>query len=152
MSTSLSVPHFPQQADGYCLPACAQMVLAYWGINRNQYRLGRQLRTIPGAGTPGSRLLRLASRNLDVDYKTGTLDDLRAALAQGVPAIVLVNTKHFAHWTLETLHAVVVIGMDDVNVIINDPGMDQGSTLVTLGDFHLAWDDMANLYGVIQKK
>ncbi|MCB0088080.1 MAG: C39 family peptidase [Caldilineaceae bacterium] len=35
MSSSLSVPHFPQQADGYCLPACVQMVMAYWGIDRS---------------------------------------------------------------------------------------------------------------------
>lgn len=128
------------------------MVLAYWGINRNQNRLARQLRTVRGAGTPGSHLLRLASRNLDVYYRSGDLDDLRAALAQGVPPIVLVNTKEFEHWTVETLHAVVVIGMDDANVVINDPGMDQGSTLVTVGDFYLAWDEMGNLYGLIQKK
>lgn len=95
MSTSLLVPHYPQQADGYCLPACAQMVLAYWGVNRSQNRLARQLNTIRGAGTPGSRLLNLASRSLDVQYDSGTLDDLRAAIAQGVPSIVLVIRRIF---------------------------------------------------------
>jgi len=28
----LQVPHRLQLSDGYCLPACVQMVLAYWGI------------------------------------------------------------------------------------------------------------------------
>jgi hypothetical protein len=34
---------------------------------------------------------------------------------------------------------------------MNDPGMNQGQNLVTLDDFILAWDEMANLYGLIRK-
>ncbi|MBV7326837.1 hypothetical protein KFU94_00970 [Chloroflexi bacterium TSY] len=45
-----------------------------------------------------------------------------------------------------------MIEMDDVDVVINDPGMDQGSTIMSIGDFFLAWDEMANLYGLIRKK
>ena len=152
MSSNLLVPHHPQQADGYCLPACVQMVLAFCGINRRQSRLARQLQTIPGAGTPGSRLRRLASRTLDISYGSGTLDDLRAALAQGIPPITLVNTRHFNYWSVEAAHAVVVISMDETTVVINDPGIEQGSTVVSIGDFYLAWDDMANLYGLVRKK
>ena len=151
MLTSLSVPHYPQLADGFCLPACVQMVLSYWGISRNQNRLARQLQTIPGAGAPGSRLRQLASRNLCIRYSSGALDDLRAALAQDIPAITLVNTKHFKHWQIETAHAVAVTFMDEQSVLINDPGMSQGLTSVGLDDFFLAWDEMANLYGLIRK-
>jgi hypothetical protein len=106
---------------------------------------------IPGAGTPGSRLLELASRRLEVRYSGGTLDDLRAALAHAIPPIALVNTKHFKHWQLETAHAVVVTAIDDHNVHINDPGMSRGQTLVGLEEFVLAWDEMANLYGLIRR-
>ncbi|MBE7469862.1 MAG: hypothetical protein DPW09_20670 [Anaerolineae bacterium] len=42
MSNSLPIPHRPQLADGYCLPACVQMVLAYWGIERDQAELAVQ--------------------------------------------------------------------------------------------------------------
>jgi hypothetical protein len=93
----------------------------------------------------------LASRNLDIHYGAGTLDDLRAAIAQAIPPITLVNTKHFPHWQLETAHAVVVVAIDDKQVMINDADMMQGQTLVTLDDFLLAWDEMANLYGLIRK-
>ena len=31
-SNFLNVPHYPQTDDGYCLPACVQMVLAYLGL------------------------------------------------------------------------------------------------------------------------
>jgi ABC-type bacteriocin/lantibiotic exporter with double-glycine peptidase domain len=127
------------------------MVLAYWGIRRSQNTLARQLQTIPGAGTPGSRLHNLASHNLDIYYSDGTLDALRTAIAQAVPPIALMNTKHFPHWQLETAHAIVVVAMDDNRVVMNDPGMNQGGTVVSLDDFLLAWDDMANLYGLIRK-
>ena len=127
------------------------MVLSFWGINRNQRQLARQLQMIPGAGVPGSRVLRLRTRNLDVLYERGDLGDLRAALDQGVPPIVLVNTKHFDHWKTETAHAVVVTAMDEQRVLINDPSVAQGPVSVSLDDFYLAWDEMANLYSLIQK-
>ncbi len=150
MLTSLSVPHHLQLADGFCLPACAQMVLAYWGIRRSQDRLAKQLKTIPGAGTPGSRLRNLASRNFDVHYGEGTLNDLQTALAQAIPPIVLVNTKHLPHWQLEAAHAVVLLAINDNQVMVNDPGMDQGRLIIGLDEFLLAWDDMANLFGIIR--
>jgi hypothetical protein len=40
--------------------------------------------------------------------------------------------------------------MDDRHLMVNDPGMSQGGTLITLDDFFLAWDEMANLYGIIR--
>ena len=91
MSSSLSVPHFPQQADGYCLPACVQMVM-------------------------------------------------------------VVNTMHFPHWQLQTAHAVVITDMGEAEVLMNDPGVEHGPISVSFGDFYLAWDEMANLYGLIRKK
>lgn len=36
MVAILSIPFSPQQDHGYCLPACAQMVLSYLGISRTQ--------------------------------------------------------------------------------------------------------------------
>lgn len=152
MLTGLPIPHHPQSADGFCLPACAQMVLAYWGIRHRQGWLARELQTIPGAGTPGSRLRNLASRTLAVHYGEGTPHDLRAALAQAIPPITLVNTKHLPHWQLQTAHAVVLLAMDDNHVMINDPGMAQSRLVLGVDDFLLAWDEMANLFALIRKR
>jgi len=43
MSGILSVPHFPQSAEGYCLSACARMVLAYLGIERSEAEVSQVL-------------------------------------------------------------------------------------------------------------
>ncbi len=57
----LQVPEGGGVDELYCLPACVQMVLAYWGIERDQSSLAKQLGVIEGAGTPGSRLFLLVS-------------------------------------------------------------------------------------------
>jgi hypothetical protein len=79
------------------------------------------------------------------------VNELRVALTQATPPITLVNTKHLPHWQLETAHTVVLLAMDDDQVLINDPGTNQGRLVIGLDEFLLAWDEMANLCGLIRK-
>jgi len=51
MANVLNVPHFPQTTEGGCLPACAQMVLAYLGEEHSQAELVRKLGTRSHIGT-----------------------------------------------------------------------------------------------------
>jgi ABC-type bacteriocin/lantibiotic exporter with double-glycine peptidase domain len=152
MSKALPVPPKFQVADGYCLPACIQMVLTYWGIERDQTDLARQLRMIPRAGTPASRVLLLASATLDVTYRNGTLADLTAALGQGIPPIVLVHTGQLPYWHIATAHALVLLEIDGERVFVNDPGTSQSPVSVSLDDLLLAWDEMANRYILLRSK
>ncbi|MEZ4728793.1 MAG: C39 family peptidase [Caldilineaceae bacterium] len=153
MLRALSIPHKVQLADGYCLPACAQMVLAYWGEDRDQRKLARQLQTIAGAGTPGSRLTRLASRRLEITYGSGELADLQQALDQSIPPIALVRTADLQYWgDLDFAHAVVVAGMDQSSLLLYDPSQTQAPQRVAVGNFALAWESMGNLYGLIRRK
>ena len=46
----LFVPHVRQIEDGYCLPACVEMVLVFYGIHRPQAQIAKQLDIIEGAG------------------------------------------------------------------------------------------------------
>lgn len=152
MSNILAVPHRRQLIDGYWLPACVQMILAYWKIELSQEKIARRLKTIPKAGTPGSHLRFLASANLEVLYQSGDMNDLRFALDQGTPAITLVNTSQLRYWNEATAHAVVVIGIDESSVIVNDPGIVEAAIAVPIGDFELAWDEIVNRYGLLRKK
>ncbi len=118
----LKVPHRRQINDGYCLPACVQMVLAYWGVERNQDSLAKQLGMIEGAGTPGSRLFLLVSPSLDVQYRTrGNIEDLEETLRAGVPPIALVWTGQLSYWDSNVPHAVVLIGTERENFVVHDP-------------------------------
>ncbi len=152
MSNILPVPHRRQLVDGYCLPVCVQMVLAYWQIELSQEKIARQLKTIPKAGTPGSHLRFLASTHLEVSYQSGSIADLRLALDQGFPAIALVHTSQLRYWHEATAHAVVVIGIDENSIIVNDPAMTQPAIAVSLSEFELAWDEIVNRYGLLRKQ
>ncbi len=52
MMAILPVPHYQQSKEGYCLPACARMVLAYLAIERTEAEISQLLGT-RGIGTPG---------------------------------------------------------------------------------------------------
>lgn len=152
MSKVLSVPHVLQLDDGYCLPACVQMVLAYWGIKSDQHSLGRQLQIIHGAGVPAPRLLWLAGDKLDVTYRSGTMTDLENALRQDVPPIIPLHTSQLPYWDKGFAHAVVVTGIDAETIFVHDPAKAQPAIAVSQGDFLLAWDEMDNRLALLQPK
>ena len=62
MARVLNVPYFPQTDDGYCLPACVQMVLGYLGFHSTQDQLACELDVRPFLGTPASNVTRLRSQ------------------------------------------------------------------------------------------
>ena len=99
MAASLSLPHKPQQGDGYCLPACVQMVLAYFGVTRSQEVIGKTLGLNPPFGTRHSNIQKLASSTLLVTYEAGDLPDIRNWLDQDVPVIAFVQAGELPHWS-----------------------------------------------------
>ncbi|MGB0387607.1 MAG: C39 family peptidase [Ardenticatenaceae bacterium] len=128
------------------------MVLTYSGIKRDQVKLAKQMKTIPGVGTPGFQIRLLASRRLQVIYRRGELADLRSALSEGVPPIAMLDTGELPYWELATIHAVVLLAIDEKTVLLNDPDKEQAPIRVSLGDFELAWYEMGNLYALLKKK
>jgi len=148
--TNLPVPHRRQQSEAGCLPACVEMVLAYAGQTHSQVALSRLLGTDTEIGTPASRVLRLQSPALSVSYLQASLVDIRSWLAEQTPIIALVHTVELPYWSERCAHAVVVVGMDDAGVWVNDPAFDQAPLCVPVGDFALARDAMDNFVAVIR--
>ena len=148
----LDIPHYPQADDGYCLPACVQMVLAYLGLSSTQSRLARKLDVRPPMGAPASNVTRLRSNTLDARFTSGDLDDLQVCLNQGNPPIVFVQAGEFPHWRgCVSQHAVVVVGADKQSVYILDPAADADPIPVPTGDFLLAWSELGYIYAVLAR-
>ncbi|MBE7557302.1 MAG: C39 family peptidase [Anaerolineales bacterium] len=140
MAANLPLPHKPQQGDGYCLPACAQMVLAYLGISRTQDALAKTLGLNPPFGTRHSNIKKLASAKIKVTYEAGDLATIRHWIEQGTPVIVFVQAGDLPHWSGQHFqHAVVVVGVEGQRVYLMDPALDEGSTPVEEEAFMLAW-------------
>jgi len=152
VASVLNVFHCQQKADGYCLAACAHMVLTYLGISCSQDDLARQLGVRPHLGAPSSRLLRLRSAVLDMIYTAGDLEDLAVWLDQGLPALAFVQVDQLPYWRGQQFqHAVVIVGLDTQAVYLLDPAADAAPIRVLRGDFNLAWDEMDCVYAIFRR-
>ncbi len=150
MAQVLNVPYFPQTDDGYCLPACVQMVLGYLGFHSTQNHLARELDVRTPLGAPASNVTRLHSDVLDVTFTSGDLDDVRAHLAHNWPPIVFVQASELPHWHGHiSQHAIVVVGVDEQSVHILDPAASALPLAIPIGDFLLAWSELDYIYALI---
>ncbi len=59
------------------------------------------------------------------------------------------QTDELPYWNDDTLHAVLVIGLDDTDIYLNDPAFPNGPVQVSRGDFDLAWLARDEYYAVI---
>jgi ABC-type bacteriocin/lantibiotic exporter with double-glycine peptidase domain len=139
------VPYAAQISDGACLPACVQMVLAYYGRKVSQTQLIRLLGTTD-AGTPFSRLRLLSQLGAAVDMRTnGTLAELQATL----PVIVGLHTGWLPGYIVESQHAVVVIDIDTEGIRILDPAQGADPILLSENEFLAAWIEMDCIFAVV---
>jgi ABC-type bacteriocin/lantibiotic exporter with double-glycine peptidase domain len=148
-SILLPVAHVQQDKHGECLAACAAMILNYIGVPTGYRRLLKLLDIVPELGTPSFKLRNLERLNVTVDYGQGTLNLLYQQLLKGQPSIAFVQTGELPHWSYNTDHAVVVVGMDDEYIHLNDPEFDLAPLLTPIGDFDLAWLARDELYAVL---
>ncbi len=152
MVNLLKVPFRPQQSDGNCLPACAQMVLAYYGIERSQQRLASLLSVRPNIGTPAPTIQRIQSHSIAVAYGPASLQKVEDATANGLPAIAFIQAGELPRWRSQRFqHAVVVVGVDVEKVYILDPAGELSPEAISTGDFMLAWDEMDNLCTIVHR-
>jgi len=147
----LKLVHQPQRYEADCLAACAAMVLEYLGQSVEYAQLLHILNITPNLGAPASHIKRLSTLGLGIVYRAGTISDLMKYLAQNIPCIVFVNTIELDYWTEATRHAVVVVGIDERQVYLNDPFFEVAPQIVSRLEFELAWDEMDNSYAVITR-
>jgi len=149
----LSVPHQKQHADGDCLAACALMVLSYLGRDVTYAQMLRLLKIKPHGAPARNILLLNAARGLNakVVYSTIDMAGLAEFLRQKQPVIAFVKTGNLPYWTDNVDHAVVVVGVDETQVYVNDPDRDDGPISILHGDFELAWLERDYAYAQITK-
>ena len=134
----LSVPHFEQSRDGYCLPACLRMVFAYHGHPTSEATLAQRLGTTL-FGTPLSNAQRLQTRRIKVQITSLTVEQLQQHLQQNIPVIVRLWTQMLTYWHQDTSHVALVVGFDEESVYLNDPAFADAPQLVVWDSFLAAW-------------
>lgn len=146
----LNAPLLGQRNHADCLPSCVEMVLRYFGRAVDPAWLRNVLEYGP-IGTPGFKLLNLQQHGYFVQYAPATDERvLRQALASGTPPIALVLTANLSYWKLVTAHAVVVVGIDESEITLNDPAFPKQAQRVAIDEFMLAWSDFDYLYALVR--
>ena len=148
----LPVIHWKQAHLADCVSACAKMVLDYIGKPINYDRLLHLLKVMPDVGAPARNVLNLTRLGLDVFYRQGTLDEIQQHLIDNKPCIAFVDTRELPYWDESTAHAIVVVGIDDDSIYVNDPAFESAPQIISHGDFLLAWLGSDEFYAVIQKR
>jgi hypothetical protein len=128
------------------------MILLYLGLTPNYEHLLKVLRIRPEVGTPAYNVRELERLGVRVVYKQGTLVELAEHLANNHPCLTPVQTGELSYWSAQTKHAVVVRGLDDDYVYVNDPAFSIAPVLVPRGDFDLAWLAQDEYYAVITRQ
>lgn len=132
------------------------MVLTDLQIKFSYRQLTRLLKT-GDHGTVFSHLLFLERLRVRIelgesdDYKN--IDLLTENIGNGCPVIVSVETAELqTYWSKATSHAVVVVGIDEQNVMVNDPAFDVAPQVVPINEFLIAWGEHYYRYAILTKK
>lgn len=135
----LAVSHFRQQYPHTCVPACVRMVLAYLGKEHDEEAMAQAFGTVPVWGTRPEDVV-TGLEKLDYHalwFENATLDRLLELLDHGWPVIVFLRAADLPHGRAG-LHAVVMIGMEEDQIIYLDPALDREQTM-ELRAFLDAW-------------
>lgn len=72
-------------------------------------------------------------------------------LSANHPCIAFVKTGQLPYRGDNSDHAIVIVGMDEQRVYVNDPELDIAPLPVPLGNFDLAWLERDEMYAVITR-
>ena len=136
-SSWLKVPHFRQELEYSCIPACVRMVLAHYGAIRTEADLRLLLDTKP-TGTRAGNLMRLSGPDFEVHLRSSNLVELQQVLADNQPAIVL-KTGSLQYWSIDIFHTAVLTGIDTETAALHDPYYATGPQTTSLQTFKKAW-------------
>jgi len=150
----LKVPHFEQEQHNSCLPACIRMALAFLGVEKSEHEIRKVLKTNP-AGTNPLNVTHLKDWNLEAIVYFSNLDELQNHLLEKHPTIALLWTGVLSYWDsnkyFDYLHAVVVVGYDKENILINDPAFSEYPKTTPINEFLEAWSYSQQMLILIDK-
>lgn len=138
-----------RQATPYtCGVSCVQAILNYYGLDKREGEVAKQLRTTRNQGTSPQQIVRgFKHYGLDTVAKQNTtLKDLKTNLKHNIPTIVAIQAwskNPSPDWQKdwEDGHWVVITGMDDENIIFEDPSLLGKRGLLAQKEFLSRWHD-----------
>jgi ABC-type bacteriocin/lantibiotic exporter with double-glycine peptidase domain len=127
------------------------MVLAHQSVTLGERELCDLLDTqLAGTKVWNVLLLEQHVANCQVELDSTSFDRLQESLAAHVPPIALVVTRHLRYWERDTIHAVVVVGLTEDEVLVNDPSFPDAPHAIPRAEFWAAWSELDFLTVVVE--
>jgi hypothetical protein len=148
------MPDTRQSTEYSCGAAALQAVLGYWGRDIGEEDLREMLNTNEESGTYPDDIIRVAGAlGLQAEYKENmTMAELGGYVGRGIPVIVDCQawrsiSQNNESWedTWYNGHWMVVIGVDDFNVILEDPYMLGDRGILSRQEFEARWHNSRGL-------
>ena len=149
-----SLPDVRQSTDYSCGAAAMESVLAYYGRDIDEENLRELLGTTAESGTYPDDIVRVAEElGFQASVKENlTIADLKASLGEGVPVMVDGQAWRSSYefndsWSdiVGDGHWMVVIGMDEKNVYLEDPYILGSRGYMSLQEFEQRWHNARGL-------
>lgn len=142
--SQLEFPTSRQSNTSSCGSAVVQSVLRYYGIDKREDDISRNIFVTKKMGSSPKSICRyLKSFDLKVQSGEMTIEDLIKNIDNKYPTIVL-----FQAWTIKKNtdyqnfsdgHYAVVIGYDIDNIIFEDPSLNNNKGYLSKDDFEKRW-------------
>jgi len=144
------VPFFPQK-DYMCGPASLASVIMYWNrgdTDVEEIAAGIYLERLKGT-LPLDMLLYAREKGFDVEYYSGSMDDLREKLSGGFPLILFLNLGLKSY---PAGHYVVAVGYSDAaNAVLVHSGTEKESPM-SYNELERAWSKTGHAALIVRPK
>jgi len=149
----LAVPDVRQATDYTCSASALQAVLAYYGVERREDELAKELGATPEDGAPPEAIVRVAiAHGLSAAKREHmTVEDLAAQIAQGHPVIVemqawsdVKRTSWADAW--DDGHYAVLVAVEGDRLVFEDPSVLGSRAILSRREFEERWHDIDGGY------
>jgi len=149
-----SMPDTRQSTEYSCGAAAMQAVLGYWGRDIGEEDVREMLNTNEVSGTYPDDIIRVAKAlGLKAEYKENmSMADLENYVAEGIPVVVDCQawrsvSQYNESWadTWNNGHWLVVIGIDENNVTLEDPYILGDRGIMSREEFAARWHNVRGL-------
>jgi predicted double-glycine peptidase len=146
-TTLLNIPDVKQPTNSSSGPTSLQAVLAYYGTDTSISQLINMTNSTENGTVPDNIAQAATELGFNAQVQENlTLQDLQNNLNQGTPIIILCqawgnNSTSYTNET-EDSHYMVVIGMDEKNIYLEDPAILGSRGYIPRQEFLERWHDM----------
>ena len=145
-----TIPDVRQSTTYSCGAAALQAVLSYYGVDKRERALMDMLKTTEKDGTSPENIVRVAKElGFQADPRENlTFEDLEKAFREGIPVILDIQAwtdapleKHSWASDWEDGHYVILIGIDEQFVYVEDPSLLGTRGIIPRQEFLDRWRD-----------